>query len=412
MSVIKVPQLAWYGRKEQEYRLSDHWQVEICNMAGASKPALGPTEIHAALAKPIGTGPLHELARGKKEVVIIFDDMSRATRTSDVLGHVLGELAEAGIEDKHIRFVCALGCHAALTRLDFAKKLGEDILARFPVYNHNPFGNCVPVGKTRTYQTEVFVNKEVMSCDLKIAIGGVVPHPMSGFGGGGKIILPGVTSFETAQANHRSTYRDMFTLRGKLGQGIFDENPMRFDVEEAAELTGLDFIINLIFNRNGESVGIFAGALKPAYSAAVQASKAHYLTPHVQDKDIAIANSFIKGNEAFIGLSIAYLAINKNGGDVVLIANEPSGQVVHYLLGPFGENSFGPLHQRSGIPPHVKKVIVFTEYPDLAGRGWFANSDKIVFLHEWNDVLKALETDYPGKASVAVFPNSEIQYVI
>jgi len=251
-----------------------------------------------------------------------------------------------------------------------------------------------------------------MSCDLKIAIGGVVPHPMSGFGGGGKIILPGVTSFETAQANHRSTYRDMFTLRGKLGQGIFDENPMRFDVEEAAELTGLDFIINLIFNRNGESVGIFTGALKPAYSAAVQASKAHYLTPHVQDKDIAIANSFIKGNEAFIGLSIAYLAINKNGGDVVLIANEPSGQVVHYLLGPFGENSFGPLHQRSGIPPHVKKVIVFTEYPDLAGRGWFANSDKIVFLHKWNDVLKVLETDYPGKASIAVFPNSEIQYVI
>jgi hypothetical protein len=96
---------------------------------------------------------------------------------------------------------------------------------------------------------------------------------------------------------------------------------------------------------------------------------------------------------------------------VVLIANEPSGQVVHYLLGPFGENSFGPEHQQSGVPPQVNKVIVFTEYPDLVGRGWFAKSGKMMFLHKWSDVLKVLEADYPTGASVAVFPNAEIQYV-
>jgi len=411
MSIIKLPQLAWFGIKEQEFRLPDQWQIEMCNMAGADKVPLKPADIQAALTEPIATKPLRELARGKKEVVIIFDDMSRVTRTYQIVPFVLRELAEAGINDQHIRFICALGCHGALTRLDFVKKLGEDVLARFPVYNHNPFGKCVTVGKTKTYQTEVFVNEEVMQCDLKIAIGGVVPHPMSGFGGGGKIILPGVTSFATTQNNHRSTYQAMFTQRGKLGQGIFDENTMRFDVEEAAELAGLDFIVNVLFNRNGESAGIFAGALKPAYAAAVTASKAHYLTSRVQDKDIAIANSYIKGNEAFIGLSIAYSAISKNGGDVVLIANEPSGQVTHYLLGPFGENSFGPLHQRSGIPPNIKKVIVFTEYPDLAGRGWFAKSEKIMFINKWSDVLKVLADDYPATATVAVFPNSEIQYV-
>jgi nickel-dependent lactate racemase len=411
MNIVRLPQLTWSGIKEGEFSFPDRWQVAMCNMAGADKKPLKPADIRTALTKPIGTKPLRELAKGKKEVVILFDDMSRTTRTYDIIPHVLLELSEAGIKDQYIRFVCALGCHGSLTRLDFVKKLGEDVLTRFPVYNHNPFGNCVSVGKTQTFQTEVFVNKEVMSCDLKIAIGGIVPHPMSGFGGGGKIILPGVTSFDTTQSNHRSTYRDMFTQRGKLGQGIFDENTMRADIEEAAELAGLDFIINVLFNRTGESVGIFTGALKPAYAAAVQASKVHYLTPRVQDKDIAIANSFIKGNEAFIGLSIAYSSVNKNGGDVVLIANEPSGQVVHYLLGPFGENSFGPLHQRSAIPPHIKKVIVFTEYPDLAERGWFASSDKIMFLHKWRDVMKVLEADYPAAASVAVFPNSEIQYM-
>lgn len=410
MVAIKLPQLNWYGTKEQEFSLPDRWQVEICNMAGYNRPAMKPAEMRATLAKPLGTKPLKELAQGKQEIVIIFDDMSRVTRTGEIAHQVLRELAEAGIQDNHIRFVCALGCHGALTRIDFVKKLGEDIVARFPVYNHNPFGNCVPVGKTKTYGTDVAVNEEVMSCDFKIAIGMVVPHPMSGFGGGGKIIMPGVSSFTSVQYNHHNTYRDMSALRGKLGMGRFDENPMRFDIEEAAELAGLDFIVNALVNYTGETVGLYAGALKPAYAEAVKAAKSHYVTPRVHDMDIAIANAFIKENEGFIGVSLANSAIGQNGGDVVLIANAPEGQVIHYLLGPFGAKSFGPEHQPSRVPGQVRKTIIYTDYPDLAGRGWFAESEKVLFVNKWDDVLKLLEKDYPASARVAVYPNSEIQY--
>ena len=77
-----------------------------------------------------------------------------------------------------------------MNRVDFAKKLGEETLSRFPVYNHNPFVNCVYVGTT-SYGTEVFINAEVMKCDLKITIGSIVPHIFAGFGGGSKIIMPG-----------------------------------------------------------------------------------------------------------------------------------------------------------------------------------------------------------------------------
>jgi len=410
MNNISLPQLAWAETKEREFAVPARWKIETCDMAGAGKPALKAAAIRAALEKPIGAKPLAELAKGKKEAVIIFDDMSRVTRTYEIVPHVIRALHEGGVGDDHIRFVCALGCHGALTRVDFAKKLGEDIVARYPVYNHNPFGNCVAVGTTRTYRTEVYVNEEVMRCDIKVAIGGTVPHPLSGFGGGGKIILPGVTSFATTQHNHHETYHDMVDKRGKLGQGIFDENPMRFDIEEAAELAGLDFIINILFNKWGEPAAIFAGALKPAFAAAVAEAKKHYFTPRVMDRDISIANSFIKGNEASLGLGIAHRAIAPKGGDLVLIANEPAGQVVHYLLGPFGENSFGPEHQTSFVPAYVNRVIIFTEYPDMAGRGWYAKSDKVFFMDRWEDVVRVLKSDYPGAASVAVFPNSEIQY--
>ena len=414
MNIIRVPQLAWYETKELELPLPDSWQVKLYNMAGYNRPAMKPDEIKASISNLIGTPPIKELAKGKKEVVIIFDDMTRVTRAAEIVPFVLEELAEAGIPDNRIRFIAALGCHGALDRLDFVKKLGEETLARFPVYNHNPFGNCTYVGTTNTYGTEVYINEEVMKCDLKIAIGCVVPHPMSGFGGGGKIILPGVTSFETSEQNHRAAYKDIREHRDKpiAGMGVFDNNPMRFDIEEAVALAGLDVLINCIINIWGETVAIFAGAMIPSYTAAVQEAKAHYLTPRAEGQDIVIANTFAKANEAFIGINITYSAVSREGGDVILIGNAPDGQVTHYLLGSFGNTSQGKLGRRLRIPDYFNHLIVYTEYPDLAGRGWFEESDKLLFLHSWDNVLQLLQEFHGADTKVAVYPNADIQYCV
>jgi len=414
VNTIKLPQPAWYEPTELVLPLPDNWQVEISNMAGYNRPALKPDEIKAAVSNPIDISPIRELAKDKKEVVIIFDDMTRVTQAAEIVPFVLEELAEAGIPDRSIRFVMALGCHGAKDRRDFVKKLGEDTLARFPVYNHNAFGNCTYVGTTSTFETKVYVNEEVMKCDLKIAIGSVVPHPTSGFGGGGKIILPGVTSFETTEHNHGAIYKIVREEgRPVAGMGIFDNNPLRIDIEEAAVLAGLDVIINCIVNIYGETVTIFAGALKPAYAAAVQEAKAHYLTPSVEDKDIVIANTRAKANEGWLGLPISYKAIKPEGGDVVLIANTPEGQVTHYLLGPFGMASWGPLRREPRIPRRVNHLIIFTEYPDLSSRSWFGeDSDKVIFLHKWDDVLRFLQKNHGRDTKVVVYPNAEIQYCV
>ena len=412
MQIIKVPQLAWYGTRELELPLPDNWQVETCNMAGYNRAAMSPQQIKATIGKPIDIPPIRELARGKNEVVIIFDDMSRVTRAAQIVPAVLEELTEAGISDSRIRFIVALGAHGALDRLDFVKKLGEETLGRFPVYNHNAFGNCTYVGKTSTYGTEVYVNEEVMKCDLKIAIGSVVPHPMSGFGGGGKIILPGVVSFETIKQNHQSFYKTVLENLDKpvYGMGVFDDNPMRVDIEEAAVLAGLDVVINCIVNTWGETVAVFTGALVPTYAAAIEEAKTHYQTPRVEGKNVVIANSFSKPNEAFLGLNIAYRAASREGGDVVLIANAPEGQVTHYLLGTFGLTEGGPLRQPPRTPQYLSRLIVYTEYPDMAGRGWVPQGDNVLFLHKWDDVLKVLQESHGADTKVAVYPNADIQY--
>ncbi|MBA7612973.1 hypothetical protein ES703_20215 [subsurface metagenome] len=412
VKMLKLPQLAWYETRELELPITDSWQVEMGYMTGYDRPALTPDQIKAAITQNlIGTPPIRELAKGKKEVVIIFDDMTRVTRVADIVPFVLEELAEAGIPDDRVRFIAALGCHGAMNRFDFVKKLGKETLARFPVYNHNPYANCTYVGTTTTYGTKVYVNEEVMKCDLRIAIGSVVPHPRTGFGGGGKIILPGVTSFETTEYNHKMFFK---TLQEQgptvIGMGVFDPNPARIDIEEAATLAGMDMLINCAVNMWGETVAVFAGALKPAYAAAVQEAKNHYLTPRAREKDIVIANTFAKANEAWIGLPTAYRALKSDGGDIVIIANNPEGQVTHYLLGPFGETIWGPLRRERKTPPQVNRLIVYTEYPDLASRTWFGDPAKTLFLNKWDDVLKVLQEAHGKDAQVVVYPNAEIQY--
>ncbi len=413
MNIVRLPQLAWYETKELELPFPDSWQVEVCNMAGYNRPAMKPDEIKASVSNLIGIPPIKELAKGKKEVVIIFDDMTRVTRVAEIVPFVLEELTEAGIPDNRIRFIVALGLHSAMWRQHFVKKLGEEVVSKFPVYNHNPFANCTYVGTTNTYGTEVYINEEVMKCDLKIAIGSVVPHITSGFGGGGKIILPGVASFETIDWNHMMAYKSSLEHRDKpiTGFGIFDNNPLHFDIDEAANLVGLDVLINCIVNTWGDTVAMFAGAMEPAHAAAVQEAKTHYLTPRVDGKDIVIANTFAKVNETSLGLDIAYPAVNSGGGDVVLIANAPEGQVTHYLLGPFGKTSWAKQHRRSGVPQHVNHLIVYNEYPH-PGSSWFDEDDRILYLDRWDDVLQTLQESHGADAKVAVYPSAEIQYCI
>lgn len=403
---ISLPQLAWHGVKELKITLPDKWQVEVGNMAGYKRPKLSPTAIKNTIGNPIGMQPLREYARGKKEVVILFDDMTRVTRSAEIVPHVLAELAAAGIKDSQIRFIAALGCHGAMDRADFIKKLGEDVLKRFPVYNHNPFDNCVYAGVTKG-GTKLYFNAEVMQCDLKIGIGSIVPHIMAGFGGGGKVMVPGVASYETILALHGPRQG---IGHGNFEMGVIDGNPRREDIDAAVDIAGLDMIIDALVNSWGETAALFAGSPRPTYAAALTAAKQHYLTTISKDNDIAIANAYAKANEAVSGLPIAFASIKPTGGVVVLIANAPDGQATHYLMGPFGNNIAGKLRLQMKVPSNVKRLIVLNEYPEIASRLFIEETDRVVMVETWAEVLARLKQDYEKEAKIAVYPNADIQY--
>jgi nickel-dependent lactate racemase len=408
---IDLPQLAWHGVRKLRLAFPQDWKIEVCRMAGHDRPKLKPAEIKRAVAAPIGMAPLREYARGRKEAVIIFDDMTRVTRVAEIVPHVLSELAAAGIADGQIRFIAANGCHGAMDRIDFVKKLGEDVLRRFPVYNHSPSDNCVYAGTTRR-GVKLYFNAEFMKCDLKIGIGSVVPHIMAGFGGGGKIVLPGVASYETVLALHVSrTASDGLEYEEAItGMGAFRDNQRQRDIGEAVDIAGLDMKIDAIVNSRGETAGLFAGKPAPEYAVALEAAQKHYLTPSAKNGDIVVANTFAKANEAVSGLPIAFPSVSQKGGDVVLIANAPEGQMTHYLMGPFGNEIGGKLQLKIKIPANVKRLIIYNEYPELASRHYLENTAKVIMLDDWADVLKLLKDEHGPGTKVAVYPNADMQY--
>jgi nickel-dependent lactate racemase len=408
---IKLPQYAWYEPREVEFKLPDKWQVAVHNIAGYKIPALGAEEIKAAIASPIGMPPLREMARGKKEVVIIFDDMTRSTQVSEMAHPVLEELAAAGITDDRIRFIAAVANHHALDWTCTVKKLGRDIVARFPVYNHCPFLNCTDIG-TSSYGTKVSVNTEVMNCDLKIAIGSIVPHPIYGLSGGGKMIMPGVSSYESVLIHHGRTHKHW--REGQRNAGlptgdVLDDNPFHADALEIAGMVGLDMVINCTVNTWGQIARVFAGALGSAYEAAFKEARKHYVAANTRDNDIVIANNFIKASEFMVPLGAAGRALKPSGGSIVILSSSPSGQVVHYLMDDFGKTIAGDFFSKIVVPPSIKNLVLYNEYPEAKLYSRFQEPSRIIQTDDWDRVLDILEKAHGENARVAVYPNSDIQ---
>jgi nickel-dependent lactate racemase len=409
---IRVPIKAWYGDDEMELQFPETWEVRECRMVGHDTPPLTDGQLREALRRPLGTEPLRLMARGRRQVVILFDDLTRPAPTWKILPLVLEELQEAGIADHQIRFVAAYANHAAMCLEDFAKKLGKDVVKRFRVYNHNPYEHLVDLGKT-TRGTPVLINREVMSCDLKIGIGGLIPHLGAGFGGGAKLVLPGVAGIASADHNHRviGGLGGDRSLQKASRLGMIEENELRGDIEEAVQKVGLDMKIDLLVNNRREIIGVFAGDFIAQHRAGVQQAKKLYATPVVSECDIVVTNAFPIENQVVKAIWPANLSL-KAGGQAVVVVQSVEGQALHYLAGRFGTNYGGKMWgaPQGLLVPRAERLVVCSAYLSRTDLDTYGPPDKVVPCATWGEALIHLMAAYPKHARVAVYPYAAIQY--
>lgn len=414
---VTLPQRAWYGDTKFEISLPMTWDVTTCHMPGNDGAKITEEGIKVAFARPIGTPRISSLAKGKAEVAILFDDLSRPTRAIELVPHIIGEIKEAGIGDESIRFVAAAGAHGAMKLMDFEKKLGRRVVQRFAVYNHNPYENCTYLGKT-SRGTPVHINSEVMSCDLKIAIGCIVPHPTAGFGGGAKIVI-GISHIDTIYANHHNVggrsaptpENPMGKLDPSVGLGKVEGNVLRADLEEMARTIGIDCIVNAVVNLKRETIGLFVGDVVGAHREGVKMARQVYATESEGGFDILVLNAFSKANEASAVLQGSLKLLKEGGGDVVLICNTPEGQICHYTARSFGKDRGGRLWgPRRAFPPRVRRMITVGPNIDRAALDWIGPADAVIRVKRWSEALRFLKTWHGNTAKVGIVPDATIQY--
>ncbi|GAG07831.1 unnamed protein product, partial [marine sediment metagenome] len=238
-------------------------------------------------------------------------------------------------------------------------------------------------------------------------IGCILPHPQVGFGGGGKIILPGVSHIDSIDYFHSKV---MGMGPQTTGMGNYDENVMRFEVEEAAKLAGLDVTIDGLLNLRGEFSALFVGDPVLEHREGVKLAKEVYATEGISGVDIAVTNAFVKSNEAAISIFVAIRSIKLPGGTIVMIMNAPEGQITHYLLRSFGK-TYGGRHYTQRTIPAAFKVIVLNPLKDLTCVDLFGDAQSVTWAKDWGEVMDQLRASHPDGAKVAVYPDGTMQYL-
>ena len=190
MSQISFP----YGKTVQTIDLpDDRLRGVLRSRMHAYRPAESEEALVAqALAQPVGTPRLRDMAAGKRKVVIIASDHTRPVPSKIIMPQMLAEI-RAGNPDAEITILIATGCHRGTTRDELVGKFGEAIVAHERIYIHDCTDESMltSLGKLPS-GGELWVNRLAAEADLLCAEGFIEPHFFAGFSGGRKSVLPGV----------------------------------------------------------------------------------------------------------------------------------------------------------------------------------------------------------------------------
>ena len=310
-----------YGKQQIEFEAPEQSVIFTGKMTNIPKIEDLKSAVLYALDNPIGTLPLKELAKGKKNIVFLFEDSTRDTPLAEIMPVVIGYLNANGIKDNVMSFLSAPGTHRVMTKQEVIAKLGPDIVGRFMVRQHDAtlLGDMVDLGFVDAggYKIPVHVNRYALDADLLIGLGNIVPHSDAGYSGGAKIVQPGVCDFVTTSATHLTA-----GLCPDIPLGMIKGNPCRQGIEEVAKIVGLSFILNVVKNYEGDVAGIFTGDFIKAHRAGVSLAEKSFKVDMPALADIVVVSSSpadLDYWQAEKGVTGAYFAV-KPGGIIVFAA--------------------------------------------------------------------------------------------
>lgn len=234
-----------------------------------------------AVKRPLKSKPLGEFLKGAKDVLIIVNDATRPTPSWRIINAILPFLVK-----KKVRYLVATGMHRAPTEEEYKfifgdlyEQIKEDVDA-----HDSKQSETVLLGTSKN-GTPIKINKMVVDADRIIVISSVEPHYFAGYTGGRKSFLPGVSAYETIEANHKlalSIQAQSLKLEG---------NPVADDMDDAmnALKDKKIFSIMVVLDKNHRTCCAYAGDLKESFLAAKKMADDVFVVNLKRKYDIVVA---------------------------------------------------------------------------------------------------------------------------
>lgn len=304
-----------YGTGLQSVEVPEENLLGVLVSNEMEHPFRGQEAVRRALAAPIGSPRLRELAKPGQKIAIVTSDISRPLPSYDVLPAVLDELYAAGVSPEDITVVFALGSHRRHTEKEKEQLAGPRCYREVRCVDSDP-GDCVHMGVTKQ-GTPVDITRAVAEADLRICLGNIEFHYFAGYSGGAKAIMPGVSTPAAIQVNHRM----MVSPDARAGK--LEGNPIREDIEEAGDICGIDFIVNVVLDEHKKIVHAVAGDVTKAHRAGCAYLDRMYLKKIPKRADIVIVSQGGAPKDANLyqtqkALDNAKHAV-RDGGTIILI---------------------------------------------------------------------------------------------
>ncbi len=271
-----------YGTGVQEVQVPDRNLLGVLHANQVPLELTGEAEVRRALENPIGTPRLRQIVRPGEKIAIVTSDLTRPMPTAQVMPALLEELYAAGARKEDITLVFALGSHRKQTEQERRKLAGEQAWNEIACVDSEP-ADCIHMGCTAA-GTPVDITRVVAEADRRICLGNIEYHYFAGYSGGVKAIMPGVSTRDAIQANHR------MMVRPESCAGALDTNPLRQDIEEAGRICGVDFILNVVLSEHKQIIRAVAGHPVEAHRAGCRFLDTIYLKPLPQAADIVLVS--------------------------------------------------------------------------------------------------------------------------
>ena len=310
-----------FGTGTQVVEVPDKNLMGVLMSNDVPRGLMNEEEVVRALENPIGTPRLREIVKPGEKIAIVTSDITRPCPSYRILPALLDELYAAGCRAEDITLVFALGSHRGHTPEEMKKLAGERAYSEIRCVDSDR-ADCVHMGTTDA-GTPVDITRAVAEADRRICLGNIEYHYFAGYSGGAKAIMPGVSTREAIQCNHRMMVRE------EAHAGNLDTNPLRQDLEQAAQICGVDFIVNVVLDEHKQIVKAVAGDLVKAHREGCRFLDRMYLKELDSRADIVLVSQ--GGAPKDLNLYQTQKALDnakhavKNGGTIILIGSCKEG---------------------------------------------------------------------------------------